>query len=151
MADILIPDQDHVARHVKGRQIEPDGTVSATAFMLRGPKEDQPAEPSLSVNWLERTGALDRTNQLKAVLQIIRRRGRTVRRSSGFAVLDVGRSREIVKRESIDQRALSFKHEPVGGEDETHAGIHGYTYLENEIATLLALSVDEVRRVGQLD
>jgi hypothetical protein len=99
---------------------------------------------------MERTGALDRTNQLKAVLNIIRQKGRTARKSSGFAVLNVGRSRSVVKRESIDQRELYFEHAPVE-KDDTHAGIHGYSYLENEIATLLAMSVDEVIVVGQLD
>lgn len=74
MSDILIPGSDHVARHVKGRAIERDGTVSAAAFMLRGPKEDKPAEQSLSVNWMERTGVLDRTEQLKTILNILRKK-----------------------------------------------------------------------------
>jgi hypothetical protein len=148
---MLIPDEDHVARHVKGREIEPDGTVSAAAFMLRGPKEDKPAEQSLSVNWMEKTGVPDDTEQLKAILNILRQKGRTVKKSSGFAVLNVGRSREDVRRQSIDQRKLSFVHEPDDGVDDTHAAIHGYSYLENEIATLLAMSVNATTKVSQLD
>jgi hypothetical protein len=118
---------------------------------LRGPKEDQPAEQSLSVNWMERTGLLDGTEQLRTILNILRQKGRTVRKSSGFAVLNVGRSREDVRRQSIDQRELTFIHEPDDALDDTHAAIHGYSYLENEIATLLALSVDAVTMVSQLD
>jgi hypothetical protein len=151
MSNILIPDNNHVARHVKGREIEPDGTASAAAFMLRGPKEDKLAEQSLSVNWMERTGMLDRTEQLRTILNILRGKGRIVRKSSGFAVLNVGVSREGVRLRSIDQRELTFVHDPDDGVDDTHAAIHGYSYLENEIATLLALSVEAVTKVSALD
>ena len=131
--------------------MEADGTVSATAFMLRGPKEDRPAEPGLSVNWMENTGVLGKTDQLKAILHIFIQKGRTVRKKLRICSLKCGEIAGIRAAPINRSRELIFKHEPVAGIDDTHAGIYGYSYLENAIATLLALSVDAVTRVSQLD
>ena len=59
-------------------------------------------------------------------------------------MLNVGKTRSHVKRNSEDRRILQVLHEPEKSIDESHSGIHGYRLEDIMIADLIAQSIQEV-------
>lgn len=131
-----LPDSEHVARYCSRSRCDDEGRPLGTAFM---PK---PEEPYLSVNWLEKTGANCRSEQLDLIRHFAAAGGLTLRASGKFAVLALSTTLAWVQEQA--SRRLSVCHEPIGQTDPTHCGIYGYSPEDQMVADLLALKVSEV-------
>ena len=111
------------------------------AFLLRE------GEEYLSTNWLEHFHPADRDVQLAGVRQALRDKGRGVRRTAFFLVLNAG--------DAIDQCRqklnLEIRFVPLGERrDPSHTGIYGLTGNKSQAADALAQAVSpaEVHPVG---
>ena len=113
-----LPDDDHVARYCKPSSIDEHGMPMASAFQLRS------GEQHLSVNWLEHGGTRDVEDAMQQVRSGFVSRGYRLRGNGRFAVLDVGLTRTAV-RQALGH-LLRIDHLPLD-DDQSHAGIHGYT------------------------
>ena len=106
------------------------------AFLLR------PNEEYISTNWLEHFHPSHRPTQLAGVRQTLVDKGRDVRASASFAVVNVGAS--VTRCRDKLNVDLGFT---VLGEsnDPSHTGIYGILPLDDEVkelvSTLLAASV----------
>ncbi len=125
-----LPDDDHVVRYVKPRNVE-DGRVSIAEFRLRE------NEKGVSVNWLEYYKNLSKEERLAEV----RVASRLVLRKNGrFAELNVGRIRNFLAKELP---ALRVIHTPLDAEEEfqadpSHSEITGLPSDNSEQADLIA-------------
>ncbi len=128
-----LPEQDHISRYC-APTTAPDGQPTAASFMLR------PADPGLSVNWLEYFDLSDQPAQIAQVRQTI---GLTLRANGKFAVLNVGEVIDHVEKNDPNGRVLDVLHEPQE-EDESHAGIYGYGIEDFLVANLIAEVVIEI-------
>ena len=102
------------------------------AFLLRE------GEVYLSANWLEHFHSADRDIQLDGVRQALRDKGRGVRRTAFFLVLNAG--------DAIDQCRQKLNQEirfvPLGERrDPSHTGIYGLTGNKSQAADALAQAV----------
>ena len=86
-----------------------DGVIQASAFILRE------GELGLSVNWLEFLGCPDRATEI-AEMQRVYASKLTIGRSAKIAILNVGEIRDLVYRETEDNRTIEVLHAP----DELH-------------------------------
>ena len=84
-----IPDANHVARQCNVNTC-PGGELLATAF------HPAPFDDGLSVNWLERCGLQGRNECIAAIVNILKGKGRTVRASHYFALLNVGAAKRAI-------------------------------------------------------
>jgi hypothetical protein len=135
MKDDLIPDNDNIARYCSfSRLSEKDGSIQATAFMLKQ------GEPSLSVNWLEFLNCPDRTSEIieirKVYLSTL-----SVGSQAKIAVLNVGTVR-IKVVESPDHRKLYILHDPLDI-DPSHSGIYNLRQNDESIAELIRETIFE--------
>ena len=108
----------------------------------------RPGEAYLSTNWLEHFHPADREVQLAGVRQALLDKGRGVRRTGFFLVLNVGatvdRCRQELNRE-IQFISLGEPHDP------SHTGIYGLAADKARAAQVLAQGVSpaEVYPAGQ--
>ena len=98
----------------------------------------RPGEEYLSTNWLEHFHPADRDLQLAGVRQALRDKGRGVRRTAFFLVLNAG--------DAVDQCRqklnLEIRFVPLGERhDPSHTGIYGMVGNESKAAQLLAQAV----------
>ncbi|MDE0053971.1 MAG: hypothetical protein OXP28_07000 [Gammaproteobacteria bacterium] len=132
-----LPDRDHVSRYCKPSTVGERGQPLASAFAIRS------GEGYLSVNWLEYFGirvgepagteaALDR------VRETLRRKGFRLRSNGRFALLNIGTVKTTIRR--TFGRSLHVNHLPLP-DDESHAGILGYTERDRMIAAEIRASV----------
>lgn len=142
----VIPDIDHVARLCKGSSINEDGTVAASAFVLRQ------SEDYLSVNWLEYFSQLDRAGQLNEIRSVFAKKMK-ISNTNRLAILNVGLSRHAVREGTTSRRDLAFLHEPENHPhvDESHSGIFEIGSDDLAVVESLAASVTNVvpARPGQ--
>jgi hypothetical protein len=134
-----IPDQHHIARYCRPRQV-PDGQIQATAFML---KKD---EGSLSVNWLEFLKCPSRESEIAELQNIYDAKLNRVGAGAKIAVLNVGKVREKVLTESSDGRNIEVLHDPEYTAeyiDLSHSGIYNVRHDDEEIAELILEAVRE--------
>jgi hypothetical protein len=137
-----IPSPDHVSRYCKPTSCE-DGLPKGAAFFLR------PDEDYLSVNWLERTGAVGVDDQISAVRNHFQSKGYKLAATAVFAILNVGKTTNHVFSNSPDKRQLSFVHVSLP-DDPTHSGIYGYAAEVDElIADLIAQTIVETKHARQ--
>ena len=130
-AEQNLSDIHNVTRQCRKRDMEEDGTPSADAFLLR----EQKNELYLSTNWLEYFDPSDRRVQISGVIQSLKRKGRTVKRSESFSVINVGAATIHCRRQcklTIVFRSLNEINDP------SHSGIYGYTKHNAKVALLLA-------------
>ena len=123
----------HVARYCRSRLIGTDGLPIPEAFTLRE------GEEYLSTNWLEYFHPTDRLRQTASVRQALLDKGRTVRRTAFFLVLNAGTAIDHCSEElnrEIQFVNLGEVHDP------SHTGIYGYTSRDTRTAALLAESVN---------
>ena len=106
----------------------------AAAFLPRSDEE------FLSVNWLEYNSLPDLEAAVGHVRAQFGGRGYGLRRNGRFAVLNVGRATAVVSHRL--QRPLWIDHQPLG-DDDSHAGIHGYSSGDLAVAAELALTIQE--------
>lgn len=145
MSDPVVPNDHHVARYCPKSKLGEDHRARPTAFMLR---VDQ-GEKSLSVNWLEYLGKSERSDQIAKLREVYKRKPYTVKPTSKFAVLQVGRTIEYVWSNTNGNHLISAIHEPVGPpevdyEDPSHCGIYGVpSEDDNEVSKYIADSVIE--------
>ena len=104
----------------------------AAAFRLRQ------GEDYLSVNWAESLGAPDLPAAVERIREVFRRKNYALRANGRFAVLNVGAAKTAVQ-EGIGF-PLRFDHLPLG-DDQSHAGIFGYTSDDLAVAAELAVLV----------
>jgi hypothetical protein len=142
----VIPDTNHVLRHVPGSKIEHDGKVNGAAFIRR------PDESGLSVEWRESAGEVPIAHQVDAIRRVIRR---TMTASHRLVELNVGATREHVVQAAAALGMvveLTFEHEPLaaaGGrpDDPFHSEIFGTPEHEHlraaAIGDLIAQCVGE--------
>lgn len=142
----MIPDDNHVVRHVPGSKIEQDGHVNGAAFIRRE------NENGLSVEWRQAAGDGPVADQLQAIRAAFRRQ---VKPSHRFAELPVGTTRERVREgaEALGMPMdLRFEHEPLEAagdipEDPFHSEIFGapeFGHLKaTAIGDLIAQCVSE--------
>jgi hypothetical protein len=131
-----IPDHDHVARYCSyTKTSEVDGSVQATAFMLR------PNEYFLSVNWLEYFNCLDRKSEIVEI-QKIYSINLDVGSRAKIAVLNVGKVCNKVFEESDDHRILNVIHDPLEN-DPSHSGIYNLKQNDVLIAELIRETICE--------
>ena len=125
-----LPEDDHVVRYVKPRNVE-DGRVSIAEFRLRE------NEKGVSVNWLEYYENLSKEERLVEV----RLASRLVLRKNGrFAELNVGRIKNFLAEELPGLRVI---HTPLDAEekfpaDPSHSEITGLPSDNSEQADLIA-------------
>lgn len=100
----IIPDSDNIARLCMPKTVD-DGVIQASAFILR---ED---ELGLSVNWLEFLECPDRATEIVEIQRVYASK-LTVGRSAKIAILNVGEIRELVYRETEDNRNIEVIHAP---------------------------------------
>jgi len=129
-----IPDQNHIARFCRPRQVA-DGQIQATAFMLRVDEE------SLSVNWFEFLNCPSRESEIDELRKTYSAKLR-VGLHAMIAVLNVGGIREKVLKESLDRRNLEVLHNPAVG-DPSHSGIYNLKQDDELIAELILETVCE--------
>lgn len=99
------------------------------AFSLRQ------GEDHLSVNWLEYFDETELNAAVERVRGVFRSKGFQVRPNGRFAVLNVGVAKTAV-HEAVG-RTLNIDHLPLS-DDESHAGILGYTSEDLAVAIELA-------------
>lgn len=131
----IIAESEHVARFCSPKTVS-DGVVQPAAFMLRHDEEE------LSVNWLEFLQLPDRSDQIQQLKAIFSTKGFGIGANARFAVLNVGRIVETVRRDSEDFRELTVTHQPEIN-DESHAEIVGLRENDEAIAELVAQLVEE--------
>jgi len=129
-----IPDSHHIGRYCKSSTVD-NGQIQATAFMLRKDEE------SLSVNWLEFLNCSNREQEI-AELRKIYFSKLSVGARARIAILNVGKVREEVLKESPDGRNLEVLHDPVS-DDPSHSGIYNLRYDDELIAELILETVKE--------
>lgn len=132
-----IPKTDHVARLCGESKCDDNGRPMGAAFLLR---QD---EPYLSVNWLESTGASQRTAQLAVVRQHLTAKGISLPAKGRLALLHLLTVFDHVRSASPDSRELTAHHEPQPPHDPSHAGIYGYADGDDLIADLIAEAIRE--------
>ena len=101
-----------------------------------------PNDEYLSVNWLESTDSLIRSEQLSIVRQHLLNKGMRLPEKGKLAVLHLQSAFNYVQ--SPDSRRLHAHHEPELPHDPSHSGIYGYILEDQLIADLLAEAVQEV-------
>ena len=108
-----------LARYCKRSQVLPDGRPAHDNFRPR--VKDGVLEDHLSTDCLEMLGSSTREVQLELLRTncTLKRKPRDM-----FALLNVGDTKEVVRRDSSDHRVLGFKHVPRPGQD-SHCGIFG--------------------------
>ena len=99
----------------------------------------RPGEEYLSTNWLEHFHPADRATQLAAVRQALLDKGRSVRRTAFFLVLNVGAAADQCRQELSQEIRFVNLGEP---HDPSHTGIYGMLGNEAKAAQLLAQSVN---------
>ena len=134
MTGEILPDSGHVSRYCKPSAVDRQGKPMAAAFLPRSDEE------FLSVNWLEYCSLPHLEGAVGHVRTQFQRRGYGLRRNGRFAVLNVGTAKTAVSQRL--QRRLRIDHQPRVG-DNSHAGIHGYSSEDLEVAAALALSIHE--------
>ena len=125
-----LPENDHIVRYVKPRNVE-DGRVSIAEFRLRE------NEKGVSVNWLEYYENLSKEEQLAEV----RVASRLVLRKNGrFAELNVGRIKDFLAEELPGLRVVhtSLDAEEEFSADPSHSEITGLPSGDSEQADLIA-------------
>jgi len=99
-------------------------------------------DDSLSVNWLEVTGASSREDQLEAIRGHLLNKDMKLRATARLAVLQIASAFQFVQMHA-EGFELSAYHEQELPHDPSHAGIYGYTAQDQVVADLLAMSVNE--------
>ncbi|MDX2290025.1 MAG: hypothetical protein NW217_14550 [Hyphomicrobiaceae bacterium] len=142
----LIPDDQHVLRHVPGSKIAQDGRIDGSAFVRRLD------EAGLSVEWRESAGDPAVADQVARIRRTMRRDMRTSHR---LAELPVGPTKSKVHEGAAElglAMDLTFEHaplEPDGGwpADPYHSEIFGTPeyddVLARAIGDILASCVSE--------
>jgi len=125
-----IPDQHHIARYCRPKQV-PYGQIQATAFMLR---KD---EGSLSVNWLEFFKCSSRKIEIDELRSTYFRKFK-VGAGAKIAILNISEVREKVLTESPDRRNLKVLHDPEAY-DPSHSGIYNLRHDDEIIIAELIL------------
>ena len=128
MTNSPIPDDDHVSRYCKPSSVD-DGIPTSSAFLPRQ------GEEYLSVNWLEFFGEPTLGAAVERIREVFSEKGYRVSRNGRFATLNVGEAKTAV--EEATGRALSIDYLPLD-DDQSHAGIRGYTSDDLAIAVELA-------------
>ena len=132
MTGDTIPNSDNISRFCKPSQA-PDGEIQATAFLLRSNEE------SLSVNWLEFLKCSNRDNEIKEIQRIYAETFK-VSVNARIAILNVGEIRQIVHRETSDNRNIQVLHDPIPGGEQSHSSIYNLK-KDNEFIAELILEV----------
>lgn len=135
MSEELVPDQDHVARYCRPKQIDA-GKIQPSAFILRENEE------YLSVNWLENLCKSDRNDQIEALRNAFQQKQFTVKASAQFAILNVGIIRDKVREETVDKRDLQVAHKS-STTDPSHCGIYNLKPDNMLIAELIIETIRE--------
>ena len=134
MTNPSLPDEDHVSRYCKPSTVE-HGMAMSAAFIPR------PSEEYLSVNWLEYFDEPTRDTAIERVRAVFSEKGYRVSRNGRFAVMNVGAAKGAVPKDM--GLTLSISHIPLE-EDQSHAGILGYTSHDLAVAVeLVALLTQE--------
>lgn len=129
-----IPSAHRVARYCRPSSLD-NGRVTGRSFSVR------PKEAYVSINWIERL-KLQSIEEVISELWRIYSQKLQVNSSAKIAVLKVGATIDFVKKESLDNRVLTFENEPTET-DPSHSGIYGYLSTDNLIAELIAQTVSD--------
>ena len=116
-----------MVRHCGPKRLDEDNRPTAEAFYR------EEGDDSISVNWLEKTGAGtldDRVDVVRAALS----KKRAVRRSHRFAMLNVGDALAALARKK--KLAIEFRHDPEPG-DPSHSGIYGVGIRDHAVGIIL--------------
>jgi hypothetical protein len=151
MAVNPIDNDEHVARHVRGRLVQRDGGrvlgCFPQAFELRPATPTRQAESYLSASWLEYFAG-DRIVQLRATLAEMRSYPLDIRAKDALAVANVGRIKEAGQTRDMNLRVL---HEPRLPNAPAYAAIRGLRRDDAEILVLLtAAEVAETVEVASI-
>jgi len=132
-----VPDSDHISRFCKPTQA-PDGQIQATAFLLRQ------GEESLSVNWLECLGCIDRDHEISELKKIYTSSFDRIGAQARIVILNVGNVKEKVTTESADKREISILHDPIEEPPiPSHCGIYNLKPDNELIAELIREAILE--------
>jgi|APSaa5957512576_1039674.scaffolds.fasta_scaffold88373_2 hypothetical protein len=135
-----IPDKDHIARYCGFRNLDEDGQIGASAFMLNVKKN----EKELSVDWLEFLNCSNREAEITEMRNVYANR-LDVGKKAKIAILNVGNTLQEVQANSQDNRKLNIIHDPLvpEGAQSPHSGIYGLKEDDDMIAELLAQCISE--------
>ncbi len=128
MRRVPLPDDHHCSRYCKPTAVGRDGLPTTAAFEIK------PGEEYLSVNWLEFFAAPDLAAAVELVRKAFRRKRYGVRPNGRFAVVNVGAALAAIAKTA--GRPGRIEHLPLG-DDESHAGLLGYTADDLAVAVEL--------------
>lgn len=130
----LIPGDNHVVRHVGRDKMLSDGRISGQAFRRKDEEE------YMSVNWVEYFGLISHIAAIQKIEQAYLNKGRTVNKSSKFAVINIDRMTECVNKEA--HITLHVKHEGTSP-DPSHSGVFNMPKEDTTIGNLIAQIIDK--------
>lgn len=135
-----IPDEDHIARYCGYSDLDEDGQIGASAFMLNVKKD----EKELSVDWLEFLNCSSRENEIIEMRNVYANR-LDVGKKAKIAILNVGNVRQTVREKSLDNRELKVLHDPLTseGDQSPHSGIYNLQQDDELIHELLVQIVSQ--------
>lgn len=120
----------HFFRHIGASRIDGD-FIDPSAFWLR--EEGGQSEEGLSVNWLEYFKKSAPQDAIAPLRNILINKGRTVRRSSKFALLNVGAAKDAAARYTSVAIVLDEEEN-----DPSHSLVKGYEAYNKQVAEELA-------------
>lgn len=118
MTSSEISENDHVSRYCKPTYVLESGRISGQAFQLRE------SEKYLSINWLEYFDGPDKESRIEKIRGNFLDKGFGLSKAGRFAVLNVGKAKDHVFKNSRDQNILTIKRKPALN-DPSHGGIFG--------------------------
>lgn len=143
MPTTYLPNEDHIARYVRSRQLKRDDDrrivgVFPEAYALR------PGEQTLSVDWMEWHGGA-KENQLQ---QVVRHAELKVRKNDAYAVTQVGAFAEACAKYETKVRII---HEP-RALNPAHSAVHRYPMDNHTLYAALAnLASQDVTGVSDIE
>lgn len=135
----IVPDTDHITRFCRPKQVDENGQIQGSAFILREVDE------GLSVNWLEKLNCSNRGDEIVEIRNVYYSTFNSIGARARLAVLNVGGVRNKVRSGTMDNRNLEVVHTPIVDTDETdtHSEIHNMRPDHELIAELILEAVLE--------
>ncbi|MCH8208340.1 MAG: hypothetical protein IIA62_04705 [Nitrospinae bacterium] len=131
----LVPDTDHISRFCRSSSVI-NGRVTGAAFSLKLKDEGY-----LYVNWIEFLKLPDRSSQIDEIRKILKKKLH-FGKDSRIAVLNVGKMKEHVSKESFDNRKIWVEHKQQRN-DPSYSGIHGLDIANRLISELIAQVIEK--------
>ncbi|GJL78823.1 MAG: hypothetical protein NPINA01_18120 [Nitrospinaceae bacterium] len=134
MANNLVPDSDHISRFCRKRGIGETGRITGVAFYLRENHDFVHGQYRLSVNWLEYLKLRNRDDEVNKIREVYKGKfpSSFFRGEPKIAVINVGKMRKKVLRDTPDSRKIVVEHKPTT-KDPSHSRVSGNLKLDDRL------------------